>query len=83
MYCRLISDAVLGGIQQSVVKSGRDTSAQENAGEVLSKEAIDLASEGKEEADNAQNKKRGGRKESAPVPKKAPTVMVKKTPGKK
>ncbi len=88
MYCRLISDAVLGGIQQSIVKSGRDVGAQENAGEVISKVEFDIATEGKEEADNAQqNKKsgRGGRKsaDAAPAPKKAPTVMVKKTPGKK
>ncbi len=83
MYCRLISDAVLGGIQQSVTKSGRDTGALENAGEVISKEEINLATEGKDEADNAKDKKsgRGGRKshDAAPAPKKAPTVMVKKT----
>ncbi|MEQ1788907.1 MAG: 30S ribosomal protein S2 [Rickettsiales bacterium] len=83
MYCRLISDAVLGGIQQSIVKSGQDVGASENAGQVISKVEFDAATEGKEEADNAKDKKsnRGGRKsnDSAPAAKKAPTVMVKKT----
>ncbi len=83
MYCRLISDAALSGIQQSVVKSGRDVGALENASEILSNEEATLANEGKDEADEAKGKKssRGGRKsaEAAPAPKKAPTVMVKKT----
>jgi small subunit ribosomal protein S2 len=83
MYCRLISDAALSGIQQSVVKSGRDVGALENASEILSNEEASLATEGKDEADEAKGKKssRGGRKsaEAAPAPKKAPTVMVKKT----
>lgn len=83
MYCRLISDAALSGIQQSVVKSGRDIGALENAGAVLSNEEANLATEGKDEADEAKSRKssRGGRKsaEEAPALKKAPTVMVKKT----
>lgn len=83
MYCRLISDAVLGGIQQSVVKSGRDVGASENAGQVISKVEFDAATEGKAEADEAQSKKssrgKGKATEAAPAPKKAPTVMVKKT----
>lgn len=88
MYCRLVSDAVLDGIQQSMVKSGRDMGASEDAGETISKqeisqEELNIATEGKAEADNAQGRKngRGGRKsaDSAPAAKKAPTVMVKKT----
>ncbi len=82
MYCRLISDAALSGIQQSVIKSGRDIGASEDVSKTLSREEINLANEGKDEADDAKNKKsaRGGRKsaEAAPAPKKAPTVMVKK-----
>lgn len=86
MYCRLVSDAVLSGIQQSVVKSGRDIGAAENAGEIVSPAEFEAATEGKDEADAAQAKKSGrGRKsaDAASAPKKAPTVMVKKTPGKK
>ena len=87
MYCRLVSDAELGGIQQIMVNSGHDLGASENAGEVISPTEFEAAQEGKDEADAAQSKKsgRGGRKsaDSAPAPKKSPTVMVKKTPGKK
>lgn len=85
LYCRLISDAVLGGIQQSMVASGVDLGTREDGGEILSLDE-DVATEGKAEADNSNEKKsaprgRGG-KPAAAAPKKAPTVTVKKTPGK-
>ncbi len=83
MYCRLISDAVLGGIQQSVVKSGRDIGADANISENLAPEVIDLANEGREDEGKEHGKKGRGRKSAEAAPKKAPTVMVKKTPGKK
>lgn len=74
LYCRLISDAVLGGIQQSMVSSGQDLGAREDISEVLPVEAA-------EEADAETEKKPRGRKGAAA--KKAPVVTVKKTPGKK
>lgn len=81
LYCRLISDAVLSGLSQSMAKSGVDLGAKENAGKNLELENA-LANEGKDEADSAGDKKSRGRKnekeEAAPA-KKAPTVTVKKT----
>lgn len=83
MYCRLISDAVLSGIQQSVVKSGRDIGASEQAKAVISDVEFNAATEGKAEADEAQSRRtsrgKGKSSDSAPAAKKAPTVMVKKT----
>ena len=84
LYCRLLSDAVLGGIQQSMVKSGADLGAREDGGELVHAEAGDHTAEAKA-ADDSNDQKKGanrGRK-GAPAPKKAPTVTVKKTPGKK
>ena len=89
LYCRLISDAVLGGLQQSMVHSGADLGAREDGGEVLAIDGMDIGEPSPEkekaDADNASNKKGGrGRKgPAAAAPKKAPTVTVKKTPGKK
>ena len=85
LYCRLISDAVLGGIQQSMVKSGADLGARADAGEALEVVAADHTMEAKMESDEGEERKKGagrGRKGAA-VAKKAPTVTVKKTPGKK
>lgn len=79
LYCRLISDAVLDGIQKSVTASGADLGAREDVGEILSMTAA--ASEAPAEEGSEEKKGRGGRK--APAAKKAPTVTVKKTPGKK
>lgn len=81
LYCRLVSDAVLGGIQQSMVKSGADLGEREDAGEMVS--AADMAAEkaAAEAKEDAEEHKKGkGRKGPA---KKAPVVTVKKTPGKK
>jgi small subunit ribosomal protein S2 len=88
LYCRLISDAVLGGIQQSMVKGGADLGARADAGEALESIAGDHTMEGKAEADTNEDRKKGfaprGRKGApAAAPKKAPMVTVKKTPGKK
>ncbi len=82
LYCRLVSDAVLGGIQQSMVKSGVDLGAREDAGEVLALEGDDLATEGKEEGEKKSAPRGRGGKPGAAAPKKAPTVQVKKAPGK-
>ena len=93
LYCRLISDAVLGGIQQSMVKSGADLGARADVNGLLSadeSEAGDHTAEAKKDADEGNDRKKGGNnrggRKGAPVavaPKKAPTVTVKKTPGKK
>lgn len=84
MYCRLISDAVLSGIQRSIVESGAGIGAGEQTREVITKADLEVATEGKAEADEAQGRKAGRGKggksnQSSPSPKKAPTVMVKKT----
>jgi small subunit ribosomal protein S2 len=89
LYCRLISDAVLTGIQQSMVKSGRDLGADANTNAALAGDELEgLATEGKDEADADGDKKKAARgkagaKPAAPAKKPAPTVTVKKTPGKK
>lgn len=72
LYCRLISDAVLDGIQKSVSASGVDLGAREDVSDLLANEGNDEAA--------GEEKKRGARR--APAAKKAPTVTVKKTPGK-
>jgi small subunit ribosomal protein S2 len=86
LYCRLISDAVLGGIQQSMVKSGADLGAREDASEIVPLEASEVASEvavETKEASDGEDRKKGGRgRKGAPAPKKPPMVTVKKSPGK-
>lgn len=74
LYCRLISDAVLDGIQKSVSASGVDMGARADVSDML-------ATEGNDEAP-AEDKKRGGARRAPAAAKKAPTVTVKKTPGK-
>lgn len=80
LYCQLVSDAVLGGIQASMAKSGQDLGAREDAAEIIDVSGMEekAAAEAKEDAEEA--KKGKGRGKSA---KKAPVVTVKKTPGKK
>jgi small subunit ribosomal protein S2 len=83
LYCRLVSDAVLAGIQQSMTKSGVDLGEREDATEII---PVDM--EGKAEADaksdsDSDKKKGRGNRKGAPAAKKAPMVTVKKTPGKK
>jgi small subunit ribosomal protein S2 len=86
LYCRLLSDAVLSGIQQSMTASGADLGAREDLTEVLPMDAASDQSAAPAETGEAEEgeKKKGGRaRKGAAAPKKAPTVTVKKTPGKK
>jgi small subunit ribosomal protein S2 len=76
LYCQLISDAVLDGIQASMSSSGADLGAREDAGQV-----IDMSAAGEGKDDNEERKGRGANR-GKPA-KKAPTVTVKKAPGKK
>lgn len=80
LYCRLVSDAVLGGLQESMTKRGADLGAREDAGEVINvvSAAHDAKPEASEEEEGGKKKGRG-----KPAAKKAPVVTVKKTPGKK
>jgi len=93
LYCRLVSDAVLGGLQQSMVRTGADIGAREDVTEVLPLDmgegAVAEASpaEEKKQADEEEgSRKKGavrGRKTAATPVKKPPMVTVKKTaPGK-
>lgn len=77
LYCRLFSDAVLTGIQQSMVASGVDLGEREDAGEEVEAEAAAVEAREEGEAKKAARAPRG-----KPAPKKAPTVQVKRTPGK-
>jgi len=79
LYCRLISDAVLDGIQKSVNASSVDIGAREDVSETMLAEAGEAPAETGEE--DGAKKRSAGRK--APAAKKAPTVTVKKAPGKK
>ncbi len=74
LYCRLISDAVLGGIQESMVKTDEDIGEREDVAEIL---AVD-AGEAKTEASADEAAKTKPRKGA----KKAPVVTVKKSPAK-
>ncbi|MDX2074746.1 MAG: 30S ribosomal protein S2 [Alphaproteobacteria bacterium] len=77
LYLQLISDAVLDGIQASMVASGQDLGARADSHEVI---AMDKAAA--EKAEDAEEAKKGKGRRGAPA-KKAPVVTVKKTPGKK
>ena len=78
LYCQLMSDAVLTGLQQSMSRTGVDLGEREDVTEVL---PIDMAEAG--EGEDTEKKKGGPRaRKGAAAPKKAPTVTVKKTPGK-
>jgi small subunit ribosomal protein S2 len=86
LYCRLISDAVIDGIQQSVANTNEDIGAREDITDVLhEQEASTGAAPAKaEDKEEDEGKRRGGRgRRGAPAAKKPPTVQVKKTPGKK
>lgn len=96
LYCRLISDAVLGGIQQSMTASGHDLGEREDVTEVLpidTQEGAAAPAAANDEAATAaeksaadetgETKKKARSRRSAGNAKKAPTVTVKKTPGKK
>ncbi len=80
LYCRLISDAILGGLQESLTKSSADIGEREDAGEVIN---VAAAAAEKSEASEEDGDKKKGRGRGKPAAKKAPVVTVKKTPGKK
>src|SRR5690606_9252422 len=87
LYCRLISDAALSGIQQSFSASGADMGAAADAGEQLpakaAAEAAEHAAREKDEQEAEEKRGRGGKGRGGPA-KKAPVVQVKKAaPGKK
>jgi small subunit ribosomal protein S2 len=84
LYCRLLSDAVLSGIQQSMTSTGADLGAREDLTEVLPMDAANEQGAAAPAESEESDKKKGVRvRKGAPAPKKAPTVTVKKTPGKK
>jgi len=93
LYCRLVSDAVLDGIQQSMTKTSEDLGAREDVTEILAidataeQPATEAAStEAKEkEAKGEEAHRRGNRgRRGATSAKKPPMVQVKKAPpGKK
>ena len=77
LYCRLVSDAALDGLQQSVAKSGADIGASADLSALMSPandSGVD-ANEGREE----NTGKKGGNKNAS---KKTAPVVVKKASGK-
>lgn len=82
LYCQLISDAALSGIQQSLTSSGRDMGASEEGMEENLPEAAQSAAMEKEKAEEDAGRK-GGRGKKPGASKKPPVVEVKKTRGKK
>lgn len=87
LYCQLVADAALAGMQEGMSRSGRDLGAREDAGQkvVSMAEAAEKPQASKTEAKEGEgqeaNKGRGKRGGAA---KKAPVVTVKKGPrGKK
>jgi small subunit ribosomal protein S2 len=76
LYCRLLSDAALDGLQQSVHASGRDIGASEDPTKI---ESAATAEEGREE--ESKGKRRDHKGDKGKKEKAAP-VVVKKAPGK-
>ena len=70
LYCRLISDAALDGIQESLGSSGVDLGAAEVPF------SADLASEGRE--DENKNNRQGNRNKKGGAPEKKAPLVVKK-----
>jgi len=89
LYCRLISDAVIDGIQQSMAATAEDLGAREDVAEILAVEIPaeteqKAAASAKEEKGEDDSKRRGGRGRRGGAAKKPPMVQVKKgPPGKK
>jgi small subunit ribosomal protein S2 len=88
LYCRLVSDAVLEGIQQGLTSSGVDMGASEDPKEMQQSESAAPAGEPKPEEgkdDEESGKRKGNRVgRNKPADRKTPMVTVKKTPpGKK
>lgn len=84
LYCRLISDAVLGGIQESIISSDEDVGEREDAAQIipvtnLKKKPVakkKLAKETSSKEDSEEN----GAKPRKDSTKKEPIVTVKKSP---
>jgi small subunit ribosomal protein S2 len=89
LYCRLVSDAVLAGIQESMSKSSVDLGEREDAGEMIPVEGMATderaANPPASSNDNSEDNdaKKGRNRRGGSAQKKAPVVTVKKTPGKK
>jgi len=83
LYCRLVSDAALSGLQKSLSSTGRDLGASEDITEVLALDGGNEGAEASERDDSDKKKATAGRGRKAPPAKRAPTVTVKKAPGKK
>jgi small subunit ribosomal protein S2 len=83
LYCRLISDAVLAGIQQSMTKSSADLGEREDVTEILPEDMEQTSKPAKHEAKGEDDDKKKSRGRKGAPAKKAPVVTVKKTPGKK
>lgn len=77
LYCRLFSDAVLDGIQQSVQSSDVDAGEDENAGETVEENA---AKTGAAKEPEKKAKPRASAARKTEDGKKAPVVTVKKSP---
>ncbi len=77
LYCRLISDAALDGLQEAVAVSGQDIGASENVANAGISEAIKMT----EEQVVAKEKPASRRQEAmaGKEAKKAPAVVVKKS----
>lgn len=76
LYCQLVSDAVLAGLQQSVSASPKDIGeSAEPTAEMLKIEGMKEESAKEEKADEGKK----GRGKKGPAPKKAPVVAVKKS----
>lgn len=86
LYCQLVADAALAGLQQSLAKSGADIGARANTGDtVIDMAAAAEASKAKPEATATEEKKESAKSSHGKrnAPKKAPVVTVKKpAPGK-
>jgi len=84
LYCRLISDAVIDGIQQSMTKTNEDLGAREDVTEIVAMETSEQteqkAAEPAKDEKGEDDKRRGGRGRRGGAAKKAPMVQVKKGP---
>lgn len=84
LYCQLISDAVLAGIQASMTKSSADIGEREDVAEIIAVEGMEATTKAKTESKvDGEDEQKKGRARKGAAPKKAPVVTVKKTPGKK
>ncbi|MBV8939463.1 MAG: 30S ribosomal protein S2 [Alphaproteobacteria bacterium] len=84
LYCQLISDAALAGIQQSLSASGGDLAQAEEAmasGQEGEGEAAPAPSHAEPAEEGGRRSSRGGKRGG--TGKRAPVVEVKKAPGRK